>query len=316
MTTERLAPPPVRPADAVRTWAPIVALSLGIMTLVASEFLPASVLPTMAADIGVREGVAGLAVAATAAAGALTAPTIAVVLPRADRRNVLIGLLIAATVSNLVVAVTPSFAVLLVGRLILGVAIAGYWSLAFGAGVSTRPGRDHVVSTSLSLGVSVATIVAVPVASLAGDAIGWRAVFLGAAVLSALSAAAVAATLPSVPAHPDRRAEDDEAGAGEQDADGGGRLRGPGRVRQLRGVPLHPAGDRRRCPARGRVAAAGLGCRWPGRQPRSRRPVHQARRCRRWSSRAPRRADWRSAPLLRRCRSSSSGSSCGVSGST
>ena len=167
MTTECLAPSPVRSADAVRTWAPIVALSLGIMTLVGSEFLPASVLPTMAADIGVREGVAGLAVAATAAAGALTAPTITVVLPRADRRTVLIGLLIAATVSNLVVAVTPSFAVLLVGRLILGVAIAGYWSLAFGAGVSTRPGRDHVVSTSLSIGVSVATIVGVPLASLA-----------------------------------------------------------------------------------------------------------------------------------------------------
>ena len=316
MTTERLAPPPVRSADAVRTWAPIVALSLGIMTLVASEFLPASVLPTMAADIGVREGVAGLAVAATAAAGALTAPTITVVLPRADRRNVLIGLLIAATVSNVVVAVTPSFAVLLVGRLILGVAIAGYWSLAFGAGVSTRPGRDHVVSTSLSVGVSVATIVAVPLASLAGDAIGWRAVFVGAAVAQRPERRRGRghASLGAGPPH--RRAEDDEAGAGEQDADGGRRLRGPGRLRQLRGVPLHPAGDRRRCPARGRVAAARLGCRWPGRQSRSGCPVIEARRCRRWSSRAPRLSDWRSAPLLRRCRSSSSGSSCGVSGST
>lgn len=202
MSTESVTSPPVQAAGAVRAWAPIAALSFGIMTLVASEFLPASVLPSMAADIGVSEGVVGLAVAATAAAGAVTAPTIAVVLPRTDRRVVLVGLLIAATVSNIVVAVTPSFAVLLVGRLLLGVAIAGYWSLAFGAGVSTRPGRDHVVSTSMSLGVSVATILAVPVASLVGDAVGWRAVFVGAAVVSALSAAAVAVTLPSVPAHP------------------------------------------------------------------------------------------------------------------
>ena len=112
-------------------------------------------------------GVAGLAVAATAAAGAadsaddhcrsFRAPTVGTVLSACSLRR---------RCPTSLVAVTPSFAVLLVGRLILGVAIAGYWSLAFGAGVSTRPGRDHVVSTSLSMGVSVATIVAVPLASL------------------------------------------------------------------------------------------------------------------------------------------------------
>lgn len=184
------------------TWAPIGALALGIAILVASEFLPASVLPAMAAELGVSEGVAGLAVAATALAGALTAPTIAVVLPRADRRVVLIALLVAAVVSNLVVAVAASFAVLLIGRLILGAAIAGYWSFAFGAGTSAVPGRDHVVSASLSVGVSVATIVAVPLASAAGDAAGWRVVFLVAAGFAAVAAVIVIMTLPSVTPHP------------------------------------------------------------------------------------------------------------------
>lgn len=188
--------------DRAASWAPIAALSFGIATLVGSEFLPASVLPTMAADLGVSEGLAGLAVAATAVAGAVTAPSIAVLLPRTDRRTVLVGLLVAATLANLTVAVAPSFAVLLAGRLLLGVAIAGYWSFAFGAGTSARPGMDHVVSTALAAGVSVATVIGVPVASLIGDAIGWRAVFLGAAGVTALSVLAVAARLPSVPAHP------------------------------------------------------------------------------------------------------------------
>jgi DHA1 family purine ribonucleoside efflux pump-like MFS transporter len=179
-----------------------VALSLGIATLVSSEFLPASVLPTMAADLGVSEGVAGLAVAATAVAGAVTAPTIGLALPRADRRRMLIGLLAVATLSNLTVAVAPSFALLLVARLLLGISIAGYWSFAFRAGVSAVPGRDHVVSTALAAGVSVATVIAVPVGSAAGDAIGWRVVFLAAAVLSAISTAAVAAKLPPVAAPP------------------------------------------------------------------------------------------------------------------
>src|SRR6185437_6594881 len=96
---------------------PLVALDLGICLLVASEFLPASVLPRMAADLGVSEGTAGLAVAATAIAGAVTAPSIAMVLPRADRRLVLIGLLAVAAVSDLAVALAPSFAVVLLSRL-------------------------------------------------------------------------------------------------------------------------------------------------------------------------------------------------------
>jgi predicted MFS family arabinose efflux permease len=188
--------------DVAASWAPIAALSFGIATLVGSEFLPASVLPTMAADLGVSEGVAGLAVAATAVAGAMTAPSISVLLPRTDRRTVLVGLLVAATLANLAVAVAPTFAALLAGRLLLGVAIAGYWSFAFGAGTSAMPGMDHVVSTALAAGISVATVLGVPVASVIGDAVGWRAVFLAATGVSALSALAVAARLPSVPAHP------------------------------------------------------------------------------------------------------------------
>jgi DHA1 family purine ribonucleoside efflux pump-like MFS transporter len=156
----------------------------------------------MAADVGVSQGAAGLAVATTAVAGAVTAPTIGLLLPRSDRRRLLIGLLVVATVSNLTVAVAPTFAVLLVGRLLLGVSIAGYWSFAFRAGISAVPGRDHVVSTALAAGVSVATVVAVPVGSVAGDAIGWRVVFLGAGVLSAVSAAAVSRNLPPVAAPP------------------------------------------------------------------------------------------------------------------
>ncbi|WP_199923312.1 MFS transporter [Streptomyces sp. NRRL F-5123] len=184
------------------SWAPVMALTLGIATLVGSEFLPASVLPAMASDIGVSEGTAGLAVAATAVAGALTAPTIGVALPRTDRRTVLLWLLALAVVSNMVVALTPNFPLLLVGRLVLGAAIAGFWSFALGAGIRAMPGRDHVVSTSLALGVSAATIVGVPLSSVLGDAVGWRPVFWAAAGLSVLALAAVAATLPPVPAQP------------------------------------------------------------------------------------------------------------------
>ncbi|MFG1851436.1 MFS transporter [Actinomadura geliboluensis] len=210
MSTPQSSPPSadtVPPESPARSggsanWSPIVALAAGIAVLVASEFLPASVLPAMAADLGLSEGTAGLAVAATAVAGAVTAPSIAVLLPRTDRRTVLTWLLVAAAVSNLAVAVAPGFAVLLLGRLVLGVAIAGYWSFAFGAGTRAVPGRDSVVSTSIALGVTLATIGGVPLASLLGDAVGWRLVFGVAAGLGIVAAGAVALTLPPVPPHP------------------------------------------------------------------------------------------------------------------
>lgn len=184
------------------TWTPVLALTFGITMLVSSEFLPASVLPGMAAALGVTEGTAGLAVAATAVAGLVTAPTIGVVLPRADRRHVLVGLLAVGALANLVVAVAPVFAVVLLGRLLLGVAVAGYWAFAFAAGIRAVPGRAATVSTTLALGVSIATIAGVPLGSLLGDQLGWRAVFGLAAALTAASTVAVWFAMPSVPAQP------------------------------------------------------------------------------------------------------------------
>ena len=66
-------------------------LGLGIFAIVMSEFLPASLLTPMADDLRVSEGTAGQAVSVTALAAALSALLISVVLPRVDRRRVMIG---------------------------------------------------------------------------------------------------------------------------------------------------------------------------------------------------------------------------------
>src|SRR5699024_10045444 len=138
------APTPSRPVRHPVVTA--LALSAGTAALVGAEFIPAGVLPGMATDLAVSEGRAGLTVAATALAGALTAPTIASVLPRADRRAVLLALLGLAIVSNLVVAVAPTLAVVLAARILLGTAIAGFWSFALSVGVHVT-GRAALVST-------------------------------------------------------------------------------------------------------------------------------------------------------------------------
>lgn len=201
---QTLDPEVTLPEPTERARSPIttaLALTTGTAVLVSAEFVPAGVLPLLAESLGVTEGRAGLAVAATALAGAITAPTIASVVPRMDRRKLLIILIAIAALSNLVVALAPNLPVLLIGRVVLGVAIAGYWSFTFGVGVSIT-NRPALISTALALGTSLATIIGVPLASIAGDAIGWRNVFFILIGLTVLSGVALARVLPPVPAHP------------------------------------------------------------------------------------------------------------------
>jgi predicted MFS family arabinose efflux permease len=103
---------------------------LGTFSLVASEFLPASLLTRMARDLHVSEGAAGQAVTATAIMAGIAALTAPVLTRRFDRRAVLGVFAMLLIVSNAIVNLAPSLTMLLLGRLLLGVALGGFWSLA------------------------------------------------------------------------------------------------------------------------------------------------------------------------------------------
>ena len=181
------------------SWAGVVSLGLGIFAIVMSEFLPASLLPVIADDLIVSEGTAGQAVSITAFAAALSALLISVVLPRADRRRVMIGLTVLAAVSDLIVALAPHFYVLLAARLLLGVALGGFWAMATAMAAQLVP-AGHVgrALTVINSGVAAATVAAVPLGAWLSDAWGWRGVFLLAAGVAVLALIVQAGTLPSV----------------------------------------------------------------------------------------------------------------------
>ncbi|GIF77477.1 MFS transporter [Asanoa siamensis] len=181
-------------------WFAVGAVGLGIFALVTSEFLPASLLPGIAADMGVTEGVAGQAVTATAIMGAITAPTIAIVVPRLDRRRLLAILVALAVVSDVLVAVAPWYPLLLVGRLLLGVALAGFWAMAL-AVVGRLVPQNHMgrAMTVVNLGVSLATVTAVPVGTFLGETWGWRPVFWLAGGVGVVALGLLLAWLPPVP---------------------------------------------------------------------------------------------------------------------
>ena len=89
----------------------------------------------------------------------------------------------------------------LVGRAILGICVGGFWSLASAVTLQLVPTKD--VPRALSIvyaGVSVATIIALPVASWIGHLIGWRNVFFLGALMAAFGFVWQYRALPSLPA--------------------------------------------------------------------------------------------------------------------
>jgi predicted MFS family arabinose efflux permease len=188
--------PAVQPAR----WPAVVSLSLGVFALVTAEFLPASLLTAIAADLHVSAGAAGQAVTATALVGAVAAPSIPLLTGALDRRRVLLALTLLLVLSNALAATAGSLAVLLAARVLLGVALGGFWSMAAALALRLVPGALFARAMSLVLtGVSVATVCAAPVGAWMGELWGWRSAFAAAGAVSVAAFAVQWATLPALP---------------------------------------------------------------------------------------------------------------------
>ncbi|MEG9227637.1 MFS transporter [Aeromicrobium sp. Sec7.5] len=181
------------------SWWAVAAMMATSFVLVTAEFLPPSLLPAMAASLGITEGQAGQAVTVTAFVGLLTAPTIAVIFPQLDRRALLMWLTVAAAGSNVAVALAPNLLTLLVARLLLGAAIGGFWamSLAVAARLSAPQHFGRAVMM-VNTGTTVATVAGVPLGLYLGTVFDWRTVFWGTAVLTLAVAVAIRVVLPPV----------------------------------------------------------------------------------------------------------------------
>jgi predicted MFS family arabinose efflux permease len=179
------------------SWPAVVSLTLGVFGLVTAEFLPASLLTPMASGLGISEALAGQAVTVTAIVALFAGLLAAVVTRGLDRRYVLMGFSTLLIASDLLVAAAPDLPLLLLARVLLGIALGGFWSMATAIAIRLVP--PAMVPRALSLmfsGVSVAAIVAVPLGSYLGGLYGWRTVFLLAAVLGVATLLFQMAALP------------------------------------------------------------------------------------------------------------------------
>ncbi|WP_286344816.1 MFS transporter [Frondihabitans sucicola] len=183
-----------------RGWLGVLSVALGSFVLVLSEFLPIGLLPSIAADLHVTIGTAGLMVVATGLAGAVAAPVVTVLTSRLDRRIVLWSLTILLIVADVIGAFAPTFEVLVAARILLGIGIGGFW--AIGAGLAGRLVAEPAViraTSFITAGVSVATVVSLPLGAFVASVSTWRVAFLIGAVLGVIALVGQIAMLPRIP---------------------------------------------------------------------------------------------------------------------
>ncbi|PTT13776.1 MFS transporter, partial [Microbacterium sp. HMWF026] len=199
MTTTAPVPTPFTVPPSMRYGGLVVVMLMSFL-LVTAEFLPNGVLTEMAASLGITPGQAGQTVTVTALAGLLFAPTVGLLLPRLDRRTLLVGAAASAALSSLVVAMAPSLLAILAARFLLGAAISAFWSMSIT--VAARLSSPERIGRAMmfgSAGLSLATVAGVPLGVALSEALDWRLAFLLVAVVTALVGVAVRVALPPVP---------------------------------------------------------------------------------------------------------------------
>ncbi|MBD9638843.1 MFS transporter [Ensifer sp. ENS07] len=171
---------PTRDADGGVTpsWSGVFALSLGAFALIASEFMPVSLLTPIAADLQITEGQAGQAISVSGAFAVLTSLFISALAGQLDRKLLLLALTLVMIVSGTVVAFAPNYEIFMLGRAFIGVVIGGFWSMS--AATAMRLVPEDQVPRALAIlngGNALATVIAAPLGSFLGGLIGWRGAF-------------------------------------------------------------------------------------------------------------------------------------------
>lgn len=174
-------------------------MSLGAFVLVASEFMPVSLLTPIAADLHVSEGQAGQAIAISGAFALLTSLFIGKLAGRLDRKVLLLAMTLLMMVSGTVVALAPSYVVFMLGRALIGVAIGGFWSMSAATAMRLVPEKDVPRAMAiLNGGNALATVIAAPLGSFLGSIIGWRGAFFCVVPMAALAFGWKFASLPAM----------------------------------------------------------------------------------------------------------------------
>lgn len=159
-------------------WSGVFAMTLCVFALIASEFMPMSLLTPIASDLSVTEGLAGYGIAISGVFAVMTSLSISRLAGDMNRKTLLLWLTALMAISSAVVALAPNYWVYIFGRVLIGVVVGGFWSMSAATAIRLVPTTSVPKALAIfNSGNALATVVALPLGSYLGAMIGWRGAF-------------------------------------------------------------------------------------------------------------------------------------------
>ena len=197
--------PLMRARPAAAHWSGVFAMSLCVFALIASEFMPVSLLTPIAASLEVTQGMAGRGIAVSGAFAVLASLSVSALAGGMDRKTLLLGLTALMAVSGAVVALAPSYPVYMAGRALIGIVIGGFWAMSAATAMRlVPPGQVPRALAIFNGGNALATVIAAPLGSYLGSLVGWRGAFFSLVPVALIALAWQWLSLPAMHAGPSR----------------------------------------------------------------------------------------------------------------
>lgn len=173
---------------------PLVVGGVGIGT---TEFVTMGLLPEIAEGIGTTIPEAGHTISAYALGVVVGAPGIALLGARLPRRGLLVVLMLLFALGNALSAVAGSYGWLVADRFLAGLPHGAFFGVAsIVAHDMAAPGAGGRAVSRVMLGIPIANVLGVPLATAIGQQAGWRATYAAIAVIGVVAAIGVALLVP------------------------------------------------------------------------------------------------------------------------
>lgn len=175
----------------------LIALAIGGFGIGLTEFVIAGLLPEVAADFGVNEASAGWLISGYALSVAVGAILLTAAVTRLPRKQVLIGLMALFIAGNLVSAIAPDYAIMLVGRIIAALCHGAFFGIGsvVAAGL-VAPQKKAGAIAIMFTGLTLANVLGVPFGTFIGQAFGWRATFWAITAIGVIALVGIVALVP------------------------------------------------------------------------------------------------------------------------
>jgi MFS transporter, DHA1 family, inner membrane transport protein len=204
MTSSEVAAPDPAPQPSRHAALAITALALGGFAIGTTEFVTMGLLPEIAAGIGESIPRTGHIISAYAAGVVVGAPVLVSLGARLPRRELAIGLVLALGAGNAVTALAHGYWPVMVARFLAGLPHGAYFGVASLIAASLVPAeRKGRAVSRVMLGLSIATVVGVPMSTWLGQGLGWRSVYWGVLGLTVLTGVLLFRAVPHTPGNRD-----------------------------------------------------------------------------------------------------------------